>query len=115
MHKRIRLFKAYISFRSLGHQRIYIVENCVEIKGRLAQLHKGRLRPLCINLHTRQIDRVMAILRKSYGSVTPSNYLELLPYMAKLEINNRGRVVVDLDSDHGLGLQWLQIHKAKCL
>lgn len=113
--KRIRLFKAYLGFKYQDERKIYIIENCVSVAGHVAQLYKGRLRPICAGLRPDEIKSVVAILRKSYGSVTPENYQQLLPYMAKLEVTDHGRIIIDLESDHGLALQWLRMHEAKSI
>lgn len=110
--RRLRVFKVYISYFEEGKRSIYILENCINVKGRVAQIYKWRIRPIFVNLDKQQKELVFTELKKSKGSITATNYQFFLPYMAKFSHDPKA-LVIDLDSSHGIYLGYLHMHKAR--
>ena len=110
--RRLRLFKTYISYLDQNKRKVYILENCINVKGRVAQIYKWRVRPIFVNLNDTEREFVFSELKKSRGSITAANYHLFLPYMAKFSHDPKV-LVVDLDSSHGIYLGYLNMHLAK--
>jgi hypothetical protein len=109
--KKVTLFKAYISYNKNKKKKVYTLENCISIKGRIAQLYKWRIRPIFANLNSREQVFLFNELKKHNFSLTADNYMVFYPYMVELRVE--GMVMaLNLDEPHGFNLMWFNLSDA---
>ncbi|SOE24076.1 hypothetical protein SAMN06298216_4446 [Spirosomataceae bacterium TFI 002] len=89
--------------------------NCVMVKDKIAQYHKGRVRPLIFYpLSNDEFQKLFSCLKVSKGALTRENYETFLPYMLPLgytKYMGLGYVALDIEENRKVQQEYERKYK----
>ncbi|MFT7420994.1 MAG: hypothetical protein ACI9DJ_000304 [Algoriphagus sp.] len=104
MEKKLKLFTAYVQYKN----DVWLVENGLWVKGYLAQLHKGRIRPIFVGLNLKERNTAFDLIKHDKAALNRENYKSLLPYMVEMKMEGRVQCF-DLDDPLGPNKMYLRL------
>ncbi|MFT4803626.1 MAG: hypothetical protein ACI9DJ_002498 [Algoriphagus sp.] len=98
--KKIHIFQAYVSYNKNQKRKIYTIENCISVKGRIAHLYRWRIRPIFANLNSKEEVYLFNESRRHRFTLTAENHTIFYPY--RVELRMEGMVKgLNFDEPHG--------------
>lgn len=98
--------------RQGNDKRELVLPHCIMVKNKVAQVYKGRIRPLIFfPLAEKEFAKLMNLLKQSQGSLNRENYKSFLPYMLPLGFTKYlgdGYVALDIESLQNLRQEYQQ-------